>query len=120
MVRLNESLIDEYQYVYEWYYKKFNRKLNIPQNLTFDDVIQELYYGSSIYRALGIHNKEICSNVIYGIADILGIKYIDAMCYFVWHDAPDEFIPSNVNYQTYVDKFNQTMARILDNYMYSR
>lgn len=120
MIRLIESLIDEYQYIYDWYYDKFKRKLNIPKNLTFDDVIQELYYGTSIYRALGIHNKEICSNIIYGIANILGITYNEAMCYFVWHDAPDEFIPSNVNYQIYVDRFNDTMARVLDNYMNGR
>lgn len=118
MVKLIESILDnKYETIYDWYYNKYGVKLNVDRNRTFDDVIRSLYYDNNIYKAVGIRSKMVCSNLMYGIADILGMDYNDAMCYFIWKDAPDSFIPSNVNYQKYVDRFNRTMRYILDNYM---
>lgn len=115
---LFESVFDnKYDTIYDWYYDNYNLKLNIDRTLTFDDVITSLYYDNNIYKAVGIRSKMVCSNIMYGIAEVLGIDYLDAMCYFIWKDAPDEFIPSNVNYQQYVDRFNNTMQRVLDDYM---
>lgn len=117
MVKLIESIFDKYDTVYDWYYETYNLKLNVDKSLTFNDVIKALYYDNNIYKAVGIRSKMVCSNLMYKIADILGITYIEAMCYFIWKDAPDEFIPSNVNYQKYVDRFNHTMQAVLDGYM---
>lgn len=118
MVKLIESVfIDKFETVYDWYYKEYGLKLKMDESLTFDDVIRALWYDNNIYKAVGIRSKMVCSNIMHKIADILGISYDDAMCYFIWKDAPDAFIPSNVNYQQYVDRFNRTMQYVLDNYV---